>query len=136
MNVMVNKRQPPEAPADQDPRWPAVVTRDPAADGKFVYSVQVDRRLLPAVLPVAAGEARRTSAFHATGEEAERAGFRPCKRCKPDQPAARRATCRHGRGDLPPHRGGRGDARASTNSPRRAGMSTYHFHRVFKAVTA
>ena len=25
-------------------------------------------------------------AFHATAAEAERAGFRPCKRCKPDQP--------------------------------------------------
>ena len=42
------------------------------------------RRVLPAELPVARG-ASRNVAFHATCEAAEAAGFRPCKRCRPDE---------------------------------------------------
>ena len=30
---------------------------------------------------------RENVRFHATCADAERAGFRPCKRCKPDQPS-------------------------------------------------
>jgi AraC family transcriptional regulator of adaptative response/methylated-DNA-[protein]-cysteine methyltransferase len=72
--------------------------------------------------------------FHATRAEAERAGFRPCQRCKPDQrPLAEQHTamvaeiCRYIE---------RAEGTAALNSlARKAGMSPYYFHRVFKAVT-
>src|SRR5215469_4855023 len=69
---------------DQD-RWAAVVRRDAAADDLFYYSVSTTGVYCRP--SCAARLARREHVqFHATREDAERAGFRPCKRCKPDQP--------------------------------------------------
>jgi AraC family transcriptional regulator of adaptative response/methylated-DNA-[protein]-cysteine methyltransferase len=72
--------------------------------------------------------------FHTTCEDAEKAGFRPCKRCKPNQPslveehaAKVTAACRI--------------IEASETVPgledlaTRVGLSPYYFHRVFKQVT-
>src|SRR3977135_3715658 len=66
------------------PRWAAVAARDPAADGKFFYSVKttgVYCRPSCAARPARPENVR----FHATWADAEQAGFRPCKRCKPNQ---------------------------------------------------
>jgi AraC family transcriptional regulator of adaptative response/methylated-DNA-[protein]-cysteine methyltransferase len=67
--------------------WAAVIRRDPEADGRFYYSV-----LTTGVYcrpSCAARRPRRENvAFHRDTAAAERAGFRPCKRCKPDQPPA------------------------------------------------
>jgi AraC family transcriptional regulator, regulatory protein of adaptative response / methylated-DNA-[protein]-cysteine methyltransferase len=72
--------------------------------------------------------------FHLTRAEAEQAGFRPCKRCKPDQPslvkqrAAKVAeACRliEAADELP----------NLDQLARSVGLSPYHFHRVFKTVT-
>ncbi len=66
--------------------WAAVVRRDPAADGRFYYSV-----LTTGVYCKPSCAARRPRrenvAFYRDTAAAERAGFRPCKRCKPDLPA-------------------------------------------------
>ena len=66
-----------------DPRWSAVLTRDRAADGEFFYSVATTgvycRPSCAARLPNP-----RNVRFHRTAADAERAGFRPCKRCRPD----------------------------------------------------
>lgn len=65
--------------------WSAVVRRDPKADGRFYYSV-----LTTGVYCKPSCAARRplldNVAFHRDTASAERAGFRPCKRCKPDLP--------------------------------------------------
>jgi AraC family transcriptional regulator of adaptative response/methylated-DNA-[protein]-cysteine methyltransferase len=117
----------------KDPRWAAVVARDPKADGKFFYSVKTTGVYCR---PSCASRlARRENVeFHATAAAAERAGYRPCKRCKPDQPplAAQHAVtvariCRRieGADDHP----------SLAALAREAKMSRYHFHRVFKAVT-
>lgn len=67
---------------EQDSRWQAVVNRDPAADGQFVFSVRSTGVYCRPSCP--SRPARRENvAFHANGTVAERAGFRPCKRCKP-----------------------------------------------------
>jgi uncharacterized protein len=70
--------------ASDDERWEAVCRRDRAAAGAFVYSVRTTGvYCLPACgarLP-----RRENVGFHATGADAEQAGFRPCKRCRPDQ---------------------------------------------------
>ena len=68
---------------ERDPRWSSVVARDAAADGTFYYSVATTgvycRPSCRARLP-----RPENVRFHPTREHAERAGFRPCKRCKPD----------------------------------------------------
>jgi AraC family transcriptional regulator, regulatory protein of adaptative response / methylated-DNA-[protein]-cysteine methyltransferase len=73
-------------------------------------------------------------AFHATAAEAERAGFRPCKRCQPDQPSLAEqhaamvtATCRViEQAETTP---------TLEQLAKPTGLSPFHFHRVFKAVT-
>jgi AraC family transcriptional regulator, regulatory protein of adaptative response / methylated-DNA-[protein]-cysteine methyltransferase len=121
------------AATQRDPRWPAVVARSPDADGSFVYSVRTT-----GVYCRPSCGARRARPenvqFHPGPAEAEQAGFRPCRRCRPDQPsrAARHAglvvaACRAiETAETAPTL----DALASE-----AGMSPFHFHRVFKAIT-
>lgn len=117
----------------EDPRWQAVLTRDRAADGRFVYAVATTGIYCR---PSCASRAAKPEnvRFYATGADAEKDGFRPCKRCRPDRAplaedhAARiEKACRY--------------IEAAEESPaldavaREAGMSPFHFHRVFKAVT-
>src|SRR5918994_177714 len=84
MNASANNAQPTAATVN-DPRWAAVVARDPEADGTFYYSVQTTG--VYGRLSCAARLARPEHVrFHTTCEDAEKAGFRPCKRCKPHQP--------------------------------------------------
>ena len=117
----------------KDPRWAAVVARDPKADGKFFYSVKTTGVYCRP--SCGSRRARRENvAFHPTTAAAERAGFRPCKRCKPDQAplAAQHAAtvariCRRIEG------ADRVPSLAALASE--ANMSRYHFHRVFKAIT-
>jgi AraC family transcriptional regulator, regulatory protein of adaptative response / methylated-DNA-[protein]-cysteine methyltransferase len=116
-----------------DPRWTAVVTRDPQADGKFFYSVKTTGVYCR---PSCGARSARPEniEFHATAADAERAGFRPCKRCKPDQlPLAEQ------------HAGTIADlCRLIENAEHaptleqlanHAGLSTFHLHRLFKAIT-
>ena len=118
---------------DDDACWKAVKRRDRAADGTFFYSVRTTgvycRPSCAARLP-----RRENVAFHKTCADAERAGFRPCKRCRPNEPtlaethaAAVARACRliEEAEEAPSL-----DALAQS-----AGMSRFHFHRVFKAVT-
>jgi AraC family transcriptional regulator of adaptative response/methylated-DNA-[protein]-cysteine methyltransferase len=121
------------AAVESDPRWAAVRARDASADGTFFYSVATTGVYCR---PSCAARTARPEnvAFHATAAAAQRAGFRPCKRCKPDQPplAERQAAlvaglCRW--------------IEASEEAPtleavaRRAGLSVFHAHRLFKSVT-
>ncbi len=66
-------------------RYAAVLQRDAGADGLFVYAVRTTGVYCrPAC---AARQPRRENVrFHATCTEAERAGFRACKRCQPNGP--------------------------------------------------
>jgi AraC family transcriptional regulator, regulatory protein of adaptative response / methylated-DNA-[protein]-cysteine methyltransferase len=67
-----------------DARWRKVLARDAGADGEFYYSVKTTGVYCR---PSCASRHARPEnvAFHATQEEARRAGFRPCTRCRPDQ---------------------------------------------------
>ena len=127
------QRQAPLAAATVgDPRWTAVVTRDAAADGTFFYSVKTTGVYCR---PSCAARLARPEnvRFHPTRADAERDGFRPCKRCKPDQPplAEQHAATVAGVCRL---------IEAADSVPsleqlaQHAGLSTYHFLRVFKAV--
>jgi AraC family transcriptional regulator of adaptative response/methylated-DNA-[protein]-cysteine methyltransferase len=119
--------------AGDDERWEAVKRRDRDADGAFYYSVLTTgvycRAACAARLP-----RRENVGFHATCAEAERAGFRPCKRCRPNEAAlAERqasAVAKACRSIEQAEEAPSLDALAEI-----AGMSRFHFHRVFKAQT-
>ena len=113
-------------------RWDAVKRRDKVADGHFVYSV-----LTTGVYcrPSCASRPKRREnvAFHPTPREAERMGYRPCRRCRPNEaPREARETelvataCRAiETADAPP---------SLATLAMEVGLSPYHFHRVFKRV--
>ncbi len=120
------------AATTSDPRWSAIVTRDPEADGTFFYSVKTTGVYCR---PTCAARTARPGnvEVHLSAADAEQAGFRPCKRCYPDQPSlAERQTalvselCRliENAEHVP----------SLKRLASYAGMSTYHIHRVFKAV--
>ena len=69
-----------------DPRWTRVISRDAASDGRFFYSVRTTGVYCRPSCPSRAPRPENV-AFHACVADAERAGFRPCKRCRPDQPS-------------------------------------------------
>src|SRR4051794_17979550 len=69
-----------------DPRWTAVTHRDKSADGSFYYAVATTGVYCRP--SCAARPARRENvSFHPTCEAAEAAGFRACKRCRPNEPS-------------------------------------------------
>ncbi len=63
-------------------RWKAVTERDPSAEGHFIYAVRTTgifcRPTCPARRP-----RRPNVVFFDSPEEAQREGFRSCKRCRP-----------------------------------------------------
>lgn len=134
MFAMVSKSKSPLLPYQRDDdRWAAVVRRDQNADGVFYYSVRTTgvycRPSCGARLP-----RRENVHFHSSCEDAVRAGFRPCKRCRPDEPAlaaqhaaAVAKACRLiETADETPSLDQLADS---------AGMSRFHFHRIFKSIT-
>jgi AraC family transcriptional regulator of adaptative response/methylated-DNA-[protein]-cysteine methyltransferase len=68
----------------EDARWQHVLARDASADGEFFYSVSSSGVYCRPSCPSRRAKPEHV-AFHSTTEEARRAGFRPCKRCKPDR---------------------------------------------------
>ncbi len=72
--------------ASESARWQALRSRDPKADGHFVYSVRTTGVFCR---PSCAARAARPEnvAFHPSAEQAVQAGFRPCLRCRPTEPS-------------------------------------------------
>src|SRR5690242_4793483 len=84
LSTVTHRPKEPEAPQPLDPdtAWTAVVERDARFDGRFVYAVDSTgiycRPTCPSRRP------RQSNVrFFAVPEEAERAGYRPCRRCRP-----------------------------------------------------
>ena len=114
-----------------DPRWQQVLARDAAADGEFYYAVKTTGVYCR---PSCGARPARPEnvVFYNTAQEAEAAGFKPCKRCRPGQPRLAEQhrilveqACRF--------------IEQSEAAPTLAqiaahvGMSEHHFHRLFKA---
>ncbi|HLA29111.1 MAG TPA: bifunctional DNA-binding transcriptional regulator/O6-methylguanine-DNA methyltransferase Ada [Syntrophales bacterium] len=116
-----------------DPRWAVIVAREPEADGIFFYSVKTTGVYCR---PSCAARTARPEnvQFHLSAADAERAGFRPCKRCKPDHlPLARQHAALVA--ELCRLIENAEQAPGLEELARHAEMSIYHLHRVFKAVT-
>ena len=115
----------------REDRWAAVAGRNAEAEGAFVYGVRTTavycRPGCASRLPK-----RENVAFFDTAGAAEAAGFRPCRRCRPDRDSPRRhraeviaRACR--RIDTAE------EAPSLDELAAEAGLSRWHFHRVFKA---
>ncbi|MEQ5056107.1 bifunctional DNA-binding transcriptional regulator/O6-methylguanine-DNA methyltransferase Ada [Klebsiella michiganensis] len=116
-----------------DARWKAVIERDKAADGHFVYGVRTTGVYC---LPSSAARLpkRENVSFFDTAEEAERQGYRPSKRLRQNHPELERVlaakiaeACRYI--EL-----SESDVKLSELA-KHVELSPFHFHRLFKAIT-
>ena len=122
----------PAAPSLDDARWAAFAARDATFDGQFFIAVETSGIYCRPSCPAKRAK-RENVRFYATAAEAERAGFRPCKRCKPNEPSfvqqhaekVRQACRLIETAEAEPKLD---DLAAAV------GLSPYHFHRVFKSV--
>jgi AraC family transcriptional regulator of adaptative response/methylated-DNA-[protein]-cysteine methyltransferase len=120
------------ADAARDPRWAAVVARDRAADGRFVYAVSTTGVYCRPSCAARTAKPEHVS-FHATPRDAQRAGFRACRRCRPDEPVAATAHARTV-AELCRYIEAADHAPTLAELAARARMSTWHLQRTFKAV--
>ena len=115
---------------NQDQRWQAVLARDASRDGVFVFAVTSTgvycRPSCPSRRP-----RRDRVRFFSRPDEAERAGFRACLRCRPRDPDSRMKTVESVCQFLQQH----------TQEPvtldalgERFGINPFHLQRVFKSV--
>jgi AraC family transcriptional regulator of adaptative response/methylated-DNA-[protein]-cysteine methyltransferase len=112
--------------------WNAVQNRDAGQDGKFVYAVKSTgvycRPSCSSRLPL-----RKNVAFFTTPAEAEQAGFRACKRCRPTGTTASvvNAVVHELARQIDAHP----DQTFSLDQlAKRAGYSPFHLQRSFKAI--
>jgi AraC family transcriptional regulator of adaptative response/methylated-DNA-[protein]-cysteine methyltransferase len=127
------KERPGARAAHDEARWQATVARDASFEGAFLICVLTTRIYCRPGCP-ARRPRRENVIFADSAEAAERAGFRPCKRCRPDEPSlaslhAAKVTeaCRTIE---------TADAEPALNQlARSAGLSPHHFQRLFKTVT-
>jgi methylphosphotriester-DNA--protein-cysteine methyltransferase len=129
-------------------RWVAVQRRDPVADGSFVYAVRTTKIYCRPVCK--ARLARRANvSFYGDAQDAEKAGYRACKRCRPEVAGPmpeERAVLRvralidremaqpiqTAEKEVEKKEGAKGHTRGLA---RRARVSKWYFHRTFKEIT-
>ncbi|HVX36663.1 MAG TPA: bifunctional DNA-binding transcriptional regulator/O6-methylguanine-DNA methyltransferase Ada [Hyphomicrobium sp.] len=127
-----HKRPEPRRAAEER-YWDAVLAHDRSFDDTFVYSVATTgvycRPSCAARRPN-----RRNVVFYSSCADAEAAGFRACKRCRPDRPSLHNQyttvvteACRliETAEELP----------SLATLAKAAGLSVFHFHRIFKAIS-
>lgn len=113
-------------------RWQAVRARDPSAHSSFIYAVTTTSIYCRPTCP--ARLARRANiVFFDTPDEAVAAGFRACKRCKPESAAAtlqdrQREAVKQACEILQQSRG----VSKLQDVAKRVGLSPRYFHGVFK----
>lgn len=133
LTMPLPEQTPPPAFDSDDARWSALCARDVAAEGRFWFAVTTTRVYCRPTchsrLPL-----REHVRFFDSPTDAEAAGFRPCKRCQPQQAqpgivtehmaAVTRACAMLREAD---------ETLSLATLAAAVGMSPYHFQRVFKA---
>lgn len=128
---MSQRQRSPAPTSADDAHWADVQARNAHADGQFFYAVRTTgvycRPSCGARTP-----RRENVRFFATADEAEAAGFRPCKRCRPRAESATGHArliadlCRYiEAAETPP---------SLAELSAKAGLSPYHLQRVFKSI--
>jgi AraC family transcriptional regulator of adaptative response/methylated-DNA-[protein]-cysteine methyltransferase len=111
--------------------WEAILARDRQADGTFVYAVRSTRIYCRPTCP-SRRPGRAQVAFFAQPAAAEREGFRPCLRCRPQEVSAQaeavQRVCRY----IEAHLDGPLDLETLGLH---ADLSPAHLQRVFKRIT-
>jgi AraC family transcriptional regulator of adaptative response/methylated-DNA-[protein]-cysteine methyltransferase len=113
-------------------KWKAVVERDESKDGLFVFGVRSTRIYCKPSCPARHPNLEQVVFFSQPGE-AERSGFRACKRCHPREartsPKAEliQRTCAYIEANLD-------EKLTLENLSRQAGLSPFHFQRTFKKI--
>ncbi len=123
----------PETPTEEV-WWQASVARDERFRNLFVLAVRTTHIYCRPTCP-ARRPKRENARFFATPQEAQRAGFRACKRCKPDEidsadPAVELA--RRGCQQIDAHAG---EPLTLADLSARLSVSPFHLQRTFKRVT-
>ena len=118
---------------ETDQRWNDLLRRNAAKDGKFVYSVEGTGIYCQ---PSCGGRlpAPETVSFFDSAADAEKAGLRPCQRCRPDLPprSERHAVMV---AELCKYMEESEDSPSLQSLADMAGISMYHLHRIFKSIT-
>ncbi|POT59742.1 bifunctional DNA-binding transcriptional regulator/O6-methylguanine-DNA methyltransferase Ada [Citrobacter amalonaticus] len=117
---------------DDEQRWQAVLERNPDADGQFVFAVQTTGIFCRPSCR-AKHALRKNVTFFTSANEAQVAGYRPCKRCQPDKQNAQQhrldkitRACQLLEQDKPI---------TLEALAQEVAMSPFHLHRLFKATT-
>ena len=87
MKNQLDSPQPLRVKLDEEVSWQAVLHRDRALNGKFVYAVRSTRIYCRPSCPSRRPN-RAQVVFFESGEAARQAGFRACRRCRPDSASA------------------------------------------------
>jgi AraC family transcriptional regulator of adaptative response/methylated-DNA-[protein]-cysteine methyltransferase len=113
--------------------WQAVLNRDVQFDGAFVYGVHTTGIYCRPSCPSRKPD-RRNVRFYPLPEVAEQAGFRPCRRCRPDEVGSgdprvhqAREICRHIEAHLD-------ESLTLESLGEQFGLSPFHLQRTFKQV--
>lgn len=118
-----------QRPIDDD-RWQAVLAHDATADGSFCYAVTTTGIYCRPSCPSRRPHRENAIAFDDM-EEATRAGYRPCRRCRPNEVDPRQRTVARVRSLLET----REPAPSLRDLAATVGMSPFHLQRVFKQAT-
>lgn len=116
---------------DEATAWTSVLTRDPTADENLFYGVTTTRIYCRPSCPSRRPKRENISFFSST-EAAERAGFRACQRCRPNQPKSINAAVQRARDYIDEHAGDLDERITLSLLSDHAGLSPYHLQRKFK----
>lgn len=114
-----------------DQRWEAVLQRDHRYDGRFYYAVTTTGIYCRPTCP--SRRAKRDHVrFFATPSQAEHAGYRPCKRCKPSSSSTHACEATKQITTACRMMEEAGAPLPLKTLAAQAQLSPYHFHRLFK----
>jgi AraC family transcriptional regulator of adaptative response/methylated-DNA-[protein]-cysteine methyltransferase len=121
-----------EAPVNEAIAWESVLHRDSSADDRLRYGVTTTgiycRPSCPSRRPK-----RDNVAFFSSSEAAERAGFRACRRCRPNRAKSTHPAVERARDYIDNHIADLGDERITLELlGEQSGLSPYHLQRKFK----